>query len=212
MPPPYTGLAQGRIIGSIHGQTTVNVMHFSTNSVINDVGNLNTHLLALAEALKECILTTLLPGVTSDWTFVNADARVILPTPSDPIIATGAPENVGELSPCSHSITASLLRIKSGIGGRSGRGRVFLPPAGETEITQSTLDTPTLLLLAAFAACMGSKFMGDNKTTVWQLGILSQKKLKEVGGTMDNSFFEASSLSPVADVAYMGSRRKGRGV
>lgn len=212
MAAPWVAGAQARIIGVIHGQQTVNVMHFATNDAIEDEGALDTILLALATAIGECVVDTLLPAVSQDWTFQKADARRIYPTPSDPIIYTAPGGSVGELGVSSVSFAASLLNIRTGGGGRRGRGRVFLPPAGEAQIANSAIDGPTLVLLAAFAACVATKFMGADPDTPWHLGVYSRKNDSEVGGTFDNSFRVATQLSPVANVAVMGSRKIGHGI
>ena len=175
MAAPWSRGAQLRIIGEVHGQTTVNVLHMATNEIANDQGSLDELLLQAVTALKECVVELLLPAVSSDWKFVKCDGRLIYPVFGDPLEVTGQPENVGELSPTSHSISCSLLRLKSGTGGRSGKGRIFLPPPGEAEIANSTVDGPTLVLIAAFAACLAQKFMGPDKETFWTLGILSRK-------------------------------------
>ena len=41
MPAPWVAGAQGRILGEIHGQQTVNVLNFGTNSAIADQGALD---------------------------------------------------------------------------------------------------------------------------------------------------------------------------
>jgi len=212
MAAPWVAGAQARIVGELHGQQTVNVLHFATNDAISDPGALDEILLALAEAIRDCVVEFLLPAVTIDWKFVKADAKRIYPVLSDPIVSTGLPEHVGELGVTSVSYAASLVNIRTGQGGRRGRGKMFLPPAGEAQIAQSTIDGPTLVLIAAFTACVATKFMGSDPETPWHLGILSQKDLSGVGGTFDNSFRIATSLNPVADCAVMRSRRKGRGI
>lgn len=211
MAAPWVAGAQARIIGEIHGQQTVNVMHFATNDQINDQGDLDTLLLQLAEAMLECVIDTLLPAVSIDWKAVRCDAKRIYPVTSDPILATAPANSVGALGVSSVSFTSSLVSLRTGGEGRRGRGRAFLPPAGEAEIAQSSLDAPTLALIAAFCACVAGKFLGSAPTTAWRLGILSKKKLSEAGGTFDNSFRIVTSLNPVADVACMRSRRKGHG-
>lgn len=211
MPAPWAAGAQARIVGQIHGQETVNVLHFATNTVINDQGSLDTLLLALAQALLDCTVQFLLPAVTSDWRVVQCDAKRIFPAVSDPILATAVPENVGQLSATSVSFASSLVNVRTGQGGRSGRGRIFLPPAGEAQIANSAIDGPTLALIAAFAACVATKFMGANPTTDWHLGVLSRKKLTAVGGTFDNAFQIATSLNPVSNAAIMSSRKVGKG-
>jgi len=211
MPPPYTAHAECRIVGELHGQETINVLHFATHTVVNDPGSLDALLLQLAQALHDCVVQFLLPAVTSNWRFVQTDARRISPTPSDPVLSTGLPENVGELSEVSHSVSATLVNVRTGSGGKSGRGRMFLPPPGDGSITASTIDGPALVLIAAFTGCVATKFMGANKTTDWILGVLSRKQATAVGGTFDNAFREATSLNIAADLAVMTSRRKGNG-
>lgn len=211
MAAPWVAGAQARIIGEIHGQQTVNVMHFATNSAISDGGALDVLLLQLAEAMLACVIDTLLPAVSVDWKVIKCDAKRISPVVSDPILATAPADSVGELGVSSVSFTSSLLNLRTGGGGRRGRGRVFLPPAGEAQIANSAIDAPTLALITEFALCVAGKFLGSGATTDWRLGILSQKTLSGVGGTFDNSFREVTSLNPVADVAVMRSRRKGHG-
>lgn len=211
MPAPWTAIAQGRIIGELHGQQTVNVFHFGTNDEILDEGELDTILLALATALLQCVTDALIGAVTAEWRAVRCDAKRIYPVVSDPIIATADPGTIGDLGPTSVSFAASLVNIRTGGGGKQGRGRIFLPPPGEPQVAQSTIDGPTLLLITNFLTCLAGKFMGSGATTPWHLGVLSRKHLSGVGGTFDNSFREATSLNPVADLAVMRSRRKGHG-
>lgn len=211
MAAPWAAGAEARIIGEIHGQQTVNVLHFATNTVVNDQGTLDEELLALAQALLDCIIQALVPAVTQDWKVVRVEAKRTSPAISDPIIATAPANSIGELSVASHSFAASIMNIRTGTGGRRGRGRVFLPPPGEGETTASSTDAAALLLLVQFATCLAGKFLGANPTTNWILGVLSKKDLSGVGGTFDNAFRIATSLSPVADQGIMGTRRKGRG-
>jgi len=211
MPAPWSAGAECRIVGSLHGVETVNVWHFATNEVINDDPSLDTLLQQLITAMSQCVRDFLLPAVTSDWRFVQCDARRIAPTFSDPVIGTGTPADVGELSPTSHSVSCSLVSIRTGGGGKSGRGRKFLPPPGEAEIANSLINDATLLLIAAYLACVAEKFAGANATTFWRVGVLSTKKLHALGGSFDNAFREATQLSPVANVHYLGSRQIGHG-
>lgn len=211
MAAPWVAGAQARIIGEIHGQQTVNVMNFATNTAILDEAALETLLIQLAEALKDCVLTTLLPVVTSDWRIVKTDAKRIYPDISDPVISTASTSDIGTNSPASTSFESSLITLRTGGGGKRGRGRIFLPPAGEADITASRLDPGLLIGLAAFCACMAGKFLGSSPSTAWRLGILSRKALSGVGGTFNNSFRIVTQLSPVATVAVMRSRRIGHG-
>jgi len=68
MPAPWNAHAVGTIHGVIHGQETVNVLHFATNANITDQPFPHPLLLELAEALLECAVAPLLPPRTQDWT------------------------------------------------------------------------------------------------------------------------------------------------
>jgi len=212
MAAPWTGGAELRIIGEIHGSETVNVLHFGTNTVINDAQSQIDLLLALATAMLQCAVDTLLPAVTVDWTLKTIDAKFISPQLSDPIEVVPAVQPAeGQLSASSTSFIASLINKKTGGGGKSGRGKMFLPPAGEAEIATSAIDGPTMALIAAFIACVVGKFVGAGASESWRLGVLSHKKLKAPGGTFDNSFREVTQLVASNNPAIMGSRKKGVG-
>lgn len=211
MAAPWIAGAQCRIHGTLHGQQTVNVLNFATNAAILDQAGLDTLLLQLAQAVGECVISTLLPAVSIDWKFTHTDAKRIYPVVSDPIVYTAAPDQIGELSTTSVSFSSSLLQVRTGGGGRKGRGRVFLPPAGEAEISQSAIDAPTAALLVAFAACLAGKFLGVGATTDWRFGVLSRKTAGPTLAAFDTGFRMATQLTPAVDVACMRSRRKGHG-
>jgi hypothetical protein len=211
MAAPWVAGAQARIHGEIHGQQTVNVLNFGTNSSILDGPALDALLLQLAEALLDCVITTLLPAVSIDWRAVSCDAKRIYPVVSDPIVAPAAAAQVGTRGVTSVSFAASLMSLRTGGGGRKGRGRVFLPPPGEAEIAQSEIDAPTLTALAAFAACLVSKFAGTSPSTDWRLGVLSRKTAGPTLAAFDSGFRAVTQVQPVGTVACMRSRRKGHG-
>lgn len=211
MAAPWVSGAQCRIIGTIHGQETVNVLHFATNHAVLDIAELNGLLGQLVDALIQCVRTTLLPAVTEDWRLDRVEAHQIFPVISDPMVQNGIPGDVGELSPASVSFSSSLMNYRTGIGGRRGRGRSFLPPAGETEITNSTIDPATGVLLVAFAACLASNFVGVSANTFWRLGILSTTDLKVSGNDFNDAFREVTSIAPATNVAVMRSRKVGVG-
>ena len=211
MAAPWARGAEVRIVGKIHGQETVNVWTMATNTVVNDGPALDQLLLDLATAMRECVAEFLLPAVTSDWEFVQCDARTIYPAPGDPIVATAqAGGNVGERGATSVSFAAQLVNIRTGNGGRRGRGRKFLPPPGEADMTASAIDDATLVLLAAFLACVAEKFIGAGSQP-WRIGVLSRKDLTGIGGSFDNAFREATQLNPVRNAALLSSRKVGKG-
>lgn len=216
MAAPWSLGAEVRIVGTLHGQDTNNVLHFATNEVESDVAPPSPLLLALVTAIGECIIDALLPAVTADWTYVKSEAKFIFnsggsPIGSDPVIHTAPAGSVGALGATSVSFASSLVNIRSGFGGRRGRGKMFLPPPGETNMTASDIDSGTMVLITAFLDCLAGKFLGTSPSTVWRLGVYSRKTDAEVGKDYDDAFFIASQLSPVAKAAVISRRKAGHG-
>jgi hypothetical protein len=204
-------VAQVRIVGVLQGQQCINVWHVGSNQVFVDFDTWRGALLALAQAMLECAVQELLPGVTSDYRLVQCDAQMVYPTLTEPFVATASPQDVGQLGPTSVSFASSLVNVRTGQGGRRGRGKKFLPPPGEANITDSLLDEPTLLQIAAFLTCVATKFIGSTPTADWHLGVVSRKDMQTIGATWSTAFREVLSLNPVAAVASMRSRKVGRG-
>lgn len=211
MPAPWARGAEVRVIGTLQGQQCINVWHFATNTVVNDGGPLDDLLIQLAIALLDCYIEVLLPAVTSDYTLVSAEARTIAPTRSDPVVSTAAAGQVGQLGPTSVSFASVLVNVRTGGGGRRGRGKKYLPPPGEAQIANSLIDEPTHNLFEQFLLCVAGKFTGANPTTDWVLGVYSKKNDDEIGGTFDSSFRPATQLTPSQALARMGSRKVGKG-
>lgn len=210
MPAPWTAGAQVRIRGRIHGQQTVNVLHFATNLGWS-VDTIHVNLEALAQHVLECLVQTLLPVVTSDWTLEGVDAKGIYPQTTDEVTVVPAGASAGQKSPVSTSFEATLMHIRTGGGGKSGRGRNFLPPSGEAEIANSIIDGPTLILWANFLTCLTNKFIGAAPSTEFRLGVFSRKIFGGILGNFDNAFREGKNLSVSNVVAVMGTRKVGRG-
>ena len=213
MPAPWTEGARVRIIGKIQGQDYVNVMHFATNTQINDPQALHQLLIALATAILACLVENLLQAVTSDFQLVGVEAATIFPQPSDPVFVAAAAPGLGQGAPASTSFEATQVNIRTGVGGRKGRGRNFWPPVGETNTNDSTVQTAAVEDFQAMIACILGKFTGVGATTDWRLGVLSRKDMGDppVAANFNNAFREAISMDVNTNVAIMGSRKKGRG-
>lgn len=211
MAAPWTAGAQVRIVGKIHGQDCINVLHFATNQQINDPGAADALILTLLVAVLQCVTEQLMNGVTSDYTLTAVEGHRIAPVVQDPLSQIPAQATAGVRTPTSVSFTSSLVQIRTGGGGRSGRGRMFLPPAGEGETTNSALDAGVISDLTDFIACLAGKFIGAGATTPWRLGVLSRKIMANNPANFDTAFREAVSLVPIPTVAKMGSRKVGHG-
>ena len=214
MPAPWAQGARIRIVGRLHNQLTINVLHFATNEVVLDAPNAREiQLRNLAIAVRDCILSTLLEFVTVDWVPQAVEVNQIAPELNDVFTEAIPPQNVAEGAAQGVTFASTLVSVRTGSGGRKGRGRMFLPPGGEDVANNGQWDPAFLALVAAFCACMAGKFIGANATTVWRLGVLSRKDMGTpmVPANFDNAFREAISLTPEPIVAVMGTRKVGRG-
>lgn len=211
MPAPWTQGARVRILGKLHGQDTVNVLHFATNTQINDNVERDLLILQLLTQVLACVTDQLLAGVTADWTMTGLEGTAIAPVLGDPQFSAAPANTVGTLGPTSASFIATLVTIRTGLGGKTHKGRFFLPPAGEANTNVSILDAGIVDQINNFLVCLAGKFIGAGASTPWRIGVLSRKTFVNTPGNFDAAFTEATSLtvSPVA--AIMGSRKVGRG-
>jgi hypothetical protein len=213
MPSPWAQGARVRILGKIQNQDYVNVLHFATNTQINDPQELATLLVALATAILACLHDNLLQAATQDFRLLGVEAATIFPQPSDPIFVAEPAPGLGQQSASSTSFEASQINIRTGIGGRKGRGRNFWPPVGENQTNDSTIGALAVESFQDMITCILGKFVGAGATEDWRLGVLSRKDMgtPPVAGNFDNAFREAISMDLVTNVALMGSRKRGRG-
>jgi hypothetical protein len=214
MPAPWNAHAIARIKGEIHGQETVNVLHFATNSALGGGADVAL-LIALAAAIMQCVETVLLPAVTQDWNVTDVETQYVGTvtggTTTDPTVVTPTGSGVGQLAPTSVSFAAALMQLRSGVAGRRGRGRCFLPPPGEAQIANSTIDDPTLTLFVAFMNCLLGKFTGVGATTDWRLGVYSRKGASGIFSNFDANFHEVKQLTMVNKLAVISRRKAGHG-
>jgi len=216
MAAPWSAGARVRIIGSLHGQVTNNVLHFATNTVVSDPTSANPLLQALIAAVVECVILAL-PGITQDWLFERVEGQFIYhggagAIGTDPLVETPPANTFGTSGVCSHSFAATLINLRSGLGGRSGRGKMFLPPCGEAQTTNSRITASTVEdALVAFLECMADKFGIPGGTTDWKWGVLSRKIAGATNADFNNGFFTITLASPNLVVAALTRRKIGHG-
>lgn len=214
MPAPWNAHAVARLRGSIHGQETVNVMHFATNSALGGGADVAL-LIALATAIMQCVESVLLPAVTSDWNVTDVETQYIgtvIPTSTtDPVAVGPVGAGVGQLSATSVSFAATLIQLRSGINGKRGRGRWFLPPPGEAQVSQSTIDDPSLTLMVQFLNCLLGKFRLPGATEPFELGVYSRKNGGNNFSNFNTAFSPVKTLSVVNKLAVISRRRVGHG-
>jgi hypothetical protein len=207
----YARIFQARLIGHIHGQQTVNVINFGSNENPADASALATVLAQLATQIILCVTSTLIGGVTQDWTAETVEARQIYPTPSDPSVASFGAGTAGGGGTSNVSFAAVLCVLRTGGGGKRGRGRFFLPPPGDSAMTQSVLsDTTTGDFYRSFITCMTNKWVGSGHTENQELVVLSRKTISE-GTPGVNAARPVTAMEINAGISCLRSRKVGHG-
>lgn len=198
------------IHGRIEGQLTNNVWYFAAASSIDDVDE------RLIQALWECFVETLLPVASSAWRVEKITYMRVSPTvgPEFTFIPVGAAQGGGS-SESLPSFNSALISLRTLEGGRSKRGRTYLPGIPEDATIGSSLDPESAFWLALiqFCLCMAGKFLPQDpqpaNSFIWTV---YSRKLG--GATLP---YQAVGFTPVSDInaqSLIGStrsRKVGRG-
>jgi hypothetical protein len=201
---------QVRIIGSVEGQETENVLHFKLASTDDDV---LTHLVIV---LVTCFVTNLLPVITSAWSLVEVRWKQVTPVlgPEFIYIPPAAGPGGGPATALP-SFNSALFTVRTALGGKSHRGRMYLPGIPEAASINSELDPANAFWdgLVAFAACVAANFIAGDPPGAhsWMLCVYSRK----IGGSSfpygATGFTPMTTFTPVKLIASTRSRKVGRG-
>lgn len=200
-----------RIIGEQESQETNNVLHFLQTSASADV---ELHLIL---ALAECYITHLLPVVTSAWKLREFRWKKVKPElgPEFVTIPEGVLTGAGNAAalPSFNSVVVSKRTL---FGGRSRRGRFFIPGIPENTTINSSLDTanPFWGALIAFCACLAEKFINIGEplgTDQFALSVYSRKIGGDAYPLGASGFAAIESLTVSPLIATTRSRKVGRG-
>ncbi len=206
----YEGLFKATIEGTLHGQLTNNVMFFSRTGELG-TPDWTQFMSQLAADIISCITTTLLPAVSSQWTFVRIKIQRLDGTGTDENLYAAPANSVGAGSESLPSTVAAVLSIRTGLRGRSKRGRMYLGGLPESGQATSALTPGQLVLVAAFATCLIDKFINNQVAGDAKLGVYSRK----LGGTQPYSlvagWYPATTIIAQGVLGTMRSRMLGRG-
>jgi len=211
---PIDGQTHGcrvRVLGKLHGQDCIQVLYFTTNAEVNDNPARDALILQLLTAFLACITEQLLDAVTSEYSLVGLEGSEVFPTNGDPIFLAAPVNSVGTRGPTSSSVLATLIQIRTGLGGKTHRGRNFWPPAGEADSNVSLLDASVLTQLQEFVNCVANKFIGAASSEVWKLGVYSRKNGPNPNTQWSAGMTLATAMVPSNVIAVMGTRKVGRG-
>ncbi len=202
----YSKIVQVVIKGSLHGQETNNVLHFGTNAV-------NPAYLQLLLDIIDCLRTN--KAMFSDaFKVEKLTARELFPVPLDEIEQTPSPVLIGDGLGALPSFNAALMSLSTGLGGRSNRGRLFMPGVVTSDTSMSKFTASGLAKWQAFLACMIGKFVGaaaDVDSKVFNWGVLSRKNSGVNYATAGAGFNRIRTATAKDVIATMHSRKLGVG-
>lgn len=215
-------MATPAAVGEIHevvlkmrqeSQQVLNVLHFRCD---NSVDDMETRLLV---ALLTCLSTILRPVSASTWQIVGAQGKRVYPDvgpiyevgPVDPDEVQG--EATGDALPSFCSIVVNIHSIR---GGRSGRGRMFIPgiPEGATQGSAVPTTNPYWAAIIQYLACVAGHFIhGDDLPGANQIaiGVLSRKLGNNKPPYTAVQFARATRLIPNNLIKTTNSRKIGHG-
>lgn len=163
---PVPNVALARLEGTIDGQQTINTQYWE----ISGGGITPTNLNTLATALLGWFRGTLALQLAEDWNTVRVTCYDL--TTENSYIAEAADSVAGGVaSEATPNNVAACVSFRTGIGGRSFRGRNFLPAVPGSVVTLNTIS-PTWIsnILTAYGALIGA---GDFLAG-WQWGVASR--------------------------------------
>lgn len=203
---------QVRVVGQIDGQETNNVLHFKCVSGGGDT-DVDLHLI---QVIVQCFVTHLIPVLSSAFTLNKIVWKRVSPTLGLEFTSVVASGGVGLGSAAAlPSFCSALLSIHTSQGGRSHRGRMYIPGIPEAATTNSSFDPNHAFWagLLAYAICLVQNFIpGDPPgNNAWAMGVYSRK----IGGANfpygANGFTQIADVVAVSQIATTRSRKVGRG-
>jgi hypothetical protein len=183
---------QVNVQGFIENQQCQNVLYFRSQAVDPNMEN------NIFKFLIECIVQGLVPNLSKTYRFAQLTAFRVTPT-LGPVVEVFADVGVatdgdaaGDSLP---SFVSALISLHTSRGGRSGRGRMFIPGVSEGNTTASSINVegPLWAALVAFVACMIAKFLTKDVAVGgnWEWGVMSRK----IGGLKPP--FAAAGFAPI---------------
>jgi hypothetical protein len=201
---------QVRMRGRIEGQETNNVLHFAAVGPVDDVE------VRLILVLAACFVQHLVPVSSSKWALQDVVWKQVTPilgvehitVPPGVLVGAGTVNSLP-------SFCSAVLSIRTRLGGRSHRGRMYLPGVPEEATDGSTILGASNYWngFLAFITCVATNFiLGDPPpANSFQWEVYSRK----LGGAKfpytAAGYTPVASVLPVQQLGTTRSRKIGRG-
>lgn len=164
---PVPDVALVRVEGRVDGQQTINDLYFE----ISGTGINATSILAITTAVAGWVVDRLIPIVCSSWTAVRATGLDLTAANSfSAEVAIGQPGDVD--SEAVPNNVAACVSFRTGLAGRSFRGRNYVAAIPNSEVTLNTISPTTIVALAnAYQTMVGAGLFEPG----WQWGVVSRQ-------------------------------------
>jgi len=211
IPAALNDIFEVRIVGSMEGQETDNVLHFTCVGASADV---ELHLIVV---LLNCFVTHLLPVLSSSWTLERVVWKKVASTLGvEQVYTTGLPAAGAGNAAALPSYASAVISKRTILGGRSHRGRMYIPGIPENATINSSLDPGHAFWagLLAFAACVITEFVHPDPaggTDLFDFAVYSRKLGGSTFPYTGAGISAITQFTPVAQLGTTRSRKVGRG-
>jgi hypothetical protein len=211
------GLYRLKVIGEIHSQVTETVFHFRTKDS-STFTTYQSEMNALLTDFKAVVMPKLHVFANQEWAVKSILMVSLIPSPGVLIEDRqpgGGGFQVGHSLP---SYCAGLLTIRTGLSGRSGHGRIYVPGVPEDFSSNSRLDGTSLGFLQDIGNALLTRYGASGTYNSNQYGVFS----RVLGVTRQagppprlvysmNGFMLASTAIARPEIATQRKRKLGRG-
>lgn len=186
----------------LHGQNVFNVLHFRQRTSTES-------LTSLFSRFRDIWVANITNVQSHELVYDSVEMQVIRPELTDGRIfdlegVTG--DVVGESLP---SYCAVVMPCKTGLGGRSNRGRQYIAGIPESHQEKSVLTDAAQALWTPAVAAIQAEWI--TSATRWEWGVWSRKRAAEIPPPSTVPFGTYSSVGWTRTLATMRSRKLGIG-
>jgi hypothetical protein len=175
MPLSPLGLYRVTLIGELHGQATQTAFHFQTNSS----GNVNNNYSTELQDLMANFITNIVPKVQlfagQEWAGKTVLGITLIPKATVFVEMRLANGTGTQPDQCLPSFCAGLLSLRTGAGGRSRIGRLYIPGVAEGLSSNSKLEGSYLSLLSGIGAALLQQYGPSGGFPYVRYGVFSRK-------------------------------------
>jgi hypothetical protein len=175
MPLSPLGLYRVTLIGELHGQATQTAFHFMTNTSGNVNNSYTTELTDLMANFVAQIVPKVQLFACQEWAAKTVLGITLIPKAQvfmETRLASGTGTQPDNSLP---SFCAGLLSLRTGAGGRSRIGRLYIPGVAEGLSSTSRLEGNYLSLLSGIGASLLSQYGPSGGFPYVRYGVFSRK-------------------------------------